>query len=487
MLGIYNTISYCAGDPRETEIIFVNGLEFNAFARLGHALRQARHFWKEQYDSEELLLWADQVCIDQSNSSERSHQVNFMGSIYENGKQVLVSLSAEESSPGGLGWLLTEFPVEEIFNDRFHSKIQVPSHAGHPRYVELHTDEQPFTKYVLQMAHDKKSHLYWNAFGRSVLCSDWWSRAWIRQEFILPTNAHFMCTFEHLHWKAILHFMQEFSSWQESMLYSNLQEEAEIVCTLEACIVCRRRFYSSTIVRLLLAKLSRRRFAEHQLLDYLEDVHTLRASDPRDLIYSLLGMCSNNYGVQPDYSQGSDIERVLIDLAYKTNTSHGYLKTLESALRHSCKPRAYSRPSWVPDWRFDLGGRHPRHTKIDHGRFDLLQSGNVSPKSKILNAKGMLYGRLESSTGPETWEISSRSGGFQEVKTYGEAVVSDEVWMLYGADNLFIFTRKEQYHVLVAEVFELENRRLPEINDLMDEVVARTKANDPLIQDIEIC
>jgi hypothetical protein len=104
-LANYTTISYCAGNPRDTESIVVNGFVFNAFARLGHALRQARNFWKGKYHDTELLLWADQVCINQSNKKERAHQVNFMGDIYSNVKQVLVSLSAEQDPRGGLAWL----------------------------------------------------------------------------------------------------------------------------------------------------------------------------------------------------------------------------------------------------------------------------------------------------------------------------------------------------------------------------------------------
>jgi hypothetical protein len=62
--GRFTTISYCAGDPHKTETVLVNGVCFNAFANLGHALRQARHFWKTNHADRQLLLWADQVCID---------------------------------------------------------------------------------------------------------------------------------------------------------------------------------------------------------------------------------------------------------------------------------------------------------------------------------------------------------------------------------------------------------------------------------------
>jgi hypothetical protein len=80
--GQFTTLSYCAGDPNKTELVLVNGFHFNAFANLGHALRQARHFWNTHHADREFLLWADQVCINQSDTSERSHQVSFMGDIY---------------------------------------------------------------------------------------------------------------------------------------------------------------------------------------------------------------------------------------------------------------------------------------------------------------------------------------------------------------------------------------------------------------------
>jgi len=105
LLGKYTTLSYCGGDPKETEIITVNGINFNAFANLGHALRQAGHFWRDKFDGQGLLLWADEICIKQSNLSERSHQVGFMAKIYENATQVLVSLSSEGDRTGGLGWI----------------------------------------------------------------------------------------------------------------------------------------------------------------------------------------------------------------------------------------------------------------------------------------------------------------------------------------------------------------------------------------------
>lgn len=164
--------------------------------------------------------------------------------------------------------------------------------------------------------------------------------------------------------------------------------------------------YNRSIDTLLYAKLDRTYPTDHQLLEYLEHVHSPTVSDPRDLIYSLLGMSSNDYGVQPDYSQGDNIEKMLIEVAHKINTSHRYLKTIQLALRQNREHAIFEHPSWAPDWQLSYLGpypsQYPRRTEVAHRHFDLLHSSNSS-RSRILDVKGMLYGHLQSSKGRWTW------------------------------------------------------------------------------------
>jgi hypothetical protein len=48
------------------------------------------------------LVWADAICIDQTNNSERGHQVNIMGEIYRTARNVVVYLgkSTERTEEG---------------------------------------------------------------------------------------------------------------------------------------------------------------------------------------------------------------------------------------------------------------------------------------------------------------------------------------------------------------------------------------------------
>jgi hypothetical protein len=98
--GTYTAISYCAGDPKKTRSIKVNGVPFNASANLAHAIEEAYRYRVRKYGDVTVVLWIDQICINQSNPMERSHQVGFMHKIYSKALEVAVCLSTEDHHGG---------------------------------------------------------------------------------------------------------------------------------------------------------------------------------------------------------------------------------------------------------------------------------------------------------------------------------------------------------------------------------------------------
>jgi hypothetical protein len=97
-------LSYCAGNPTETAIILVDGLPFKAFANLEHAIGHALKCWTARNPGKELLLWADQVCINQRDQNERSSQVRIMRDIYHRSNETFVCLS-NPRLPNCLSWI----------------------------------------------------------------------------------------------------------------------------------------------------------------------------------------------------------------------------------------------------------------------------------------------------------------------------------------------------------------------------------------------
>lgn len=86
----YAALSYTWGPPLFDHQITCDGRKLMITGSLHWALRRFRATgWQ--------MLWADQICIDQSNLDERSQQVLLMKAIYEKALTVFVYLG--EGSP----------------------------------------------------------------------------------------------------------------------------------------------------------------------------------------------------------------------------------------------------------------------------------------------------------------------------------------------------------------------------------------------------
>ncbi|KAF6805944.1 hypothetical protein CSOJ01_09167 [Colletotrichum sojae] len=94
----YSALSYVWGqpDPVNEQRVWVNGHAVSVTPNLFLALRRLRAY----AGGEELVIWVDALCIDQSNSEERSQQVGMMGDIYRGCAEGLVWLGDFEARHG---------------------------------------------------------------------------------------------------------------------------------------------------------------------------------------------------------------------------------------------------------------------------------------------------------------------------------------------------------------------------------------------------
>jgi Heterokaryon incompatibility protein (HET) len=76
----YTALSYCWGDATQRGYISVNGQKIFVTKSLELALRYMRHI------EDNVVVWADAICINQDDPIEKSFQVTMMGDIYAKGK-----------------------------------------------------------------------------------------------------------------------------------------------------------------------------------------------------------------------------------------------------------------------------------------------------------------------------------------------------------------------------------------------------------------
>lgn len=163
-------LSYTWGDAQPCREIILNGEVFLLRQNLHSALLVLREknlkqgtYWNGH------LYWIDAICINQQDDSERSHQVNMMGSIYSEACFVLVWLG-----PGGQA-------LEEALKEVDAYRRTLPSGS------------QPLAL--------KKLKSYIERSG--IKSSAYWERMWVIQEFTLAQDVCLLQGHSMLHWEEL--------------------------------------------------------------------------------------------------------------------------------------------------------------------------------------------------------------------------------------------------------------------------------------------
>lgn len=89
-------VSYAWGDPTLVQSVSLNEGELRVTGSLAAALKRFRY--NAHHMVNPMLFWADQACINQSDTNERGRQVRLMGRIYQQASCVWAWLGEEEKS-----------------------------------------------------------------------------------------------------------------------------------------------------------------------------------------------------------------------------------------------------------------------------------------------------------------------------------------------------------------------------------------------------
>ncbi|KAF2033381.1 hypothetical protein EK21DRAFT_109174 [Setomelanomma holmii] len=105
----YTAISYTWGSPSDTATILIDGKPKVVRRNCEYVLRQAYAADTDAY------YWVDDICIDQSLTEEKNHQVSMMGDLHKRGARVLACVGehADDSE-----FLPCQKPVRSIDRTR---------------------------------------------------------------------------------------------------------------------------------------------------------------------------------------------------------------------------------------------------------------------------------------------------------------------------------------------------------------------------------
>ncbi|KAF2724176.1 hypothetical protein K431DRAFT_166979 [Polychaeton citri CBS 116435] len=212
----YTALSYTWGEPevvgdyalkddrpKEAKIKLIGeegSVEYKYISRtLYIALRQV---WKRIRHA---YVWADQICIDQDDTSERSRQIELMGSIYSQAKGVL-AWTGHDSTESPMFEELHTLATESLPAISQH----ILQHRNIPRAIRKGTltSDVRFSTIDDGLGNEFSGRLAYAAV-RFWSRRRYLSRAWIIQELVLAKNVEFMLE----NWGLNLHEMVILAAW----------------------------------------------------------------------------------------------------------------------------------------------------------------------------------------------------------------------------------------------------------------------------------
>lgn len=270
-------------------------------------------------------IWIDAVCIDQGNLRERSHQVQAMSKIYKQAHTTLV-------------WLGD--------NDRFSKDAlaALGKLAEHLKKVS--------TQEALIRASIRISPLHLDAPERkacaALLSRNWFSRYWILQEVVMSKEVLVLigkglASFTYFHHTYVLSPLADF-------LITDFDEGMNDVDPIDLRLHNQAR---GSIHALYHMETARKHISKGKLPDFMSVINmsrSLKCSDPRDALYSILGICSEfckdgKILLEPDYTK--PVSEVFLQATSFIIRARNDLAVLNLPSTRRSIPNL---PSWCPDF-----------------------------------------------------------------------------------------------------------------------------------------
>ena len=336
----FSALSYTWGNSEVVRRVRIGNSWLNITANLHLALSALLR------GDQAVVIWADAVCINQSDDIEKSWQVGEMRQIYEAAAEVLVWLGPDYDGAGEvLGHLESAGAVP--FAKKLHQGLQ-----------EKKFDNSKWTRLLLEKRLEDEDgpleecmvSLFKMAISTSAIASlikrAWWERIWVVQEFASCPVTSFVCDSTKVGADAvgaalvlITHLAEGLTAvtWhagaQESSQFTvpNFGGQISAMFPLRWYIQTRRTIPFFGLLRMILT-------------------HRWQATDPRDYVYALGGLASDfeALGIIIDYRKGAAELYAEVTVAL-LKAGHGNAFLLHNGTRSGL-------PSWALDFSNTLQG-----------------------------------------------------------------------------------------------------------------------------------
>jgi len=349
----YQALSYTWGDANRKVPISINGQDFLVTTNLDDALRHLRPLTSDE-ESSCLALWVDAVCINQENSNERDAQVRRMRIIYEQAERVILWLSKlNEPADESLQVELSQWTIGAI-EENTEGKARSAIVLALCLKEEVDHRQSSEVSMRLEDCTHADSLQVWFQLAR-LFNRPWFERLWIIQELAVSRNA-------------IVQWGNLQTGWP------TLERAAKFILHPGTAMVSphiRRLFPLLGAHRITQVALqSMYNFDTNNVLTILHSTQNTKCSDPRDRLYAIQGIVTDNTDIEIDYS--IPVQQVYLNWARERIMRTRTLDVLSACADSS---RDGDLPSWIPDLRRPFGQDKPlwveshatRYRREEHG------------------------------------------------------------------------------------------------------------------------
>ena len=358
-LLFYEAISYTWGDLAATEDILVDGCTMKVTKSVYEVLATYSSSFMPK------LLWIDFVCINQEDHVEKANQVQLMRKIYGGAEFCTVFL--------GQAPIHLELAQQEI-SSPFHFRYASISHNDN-RGRRLHFESASLAIDLLNelevldgVLQGSTGSIYedyellsrtmsksWAAL-LSMLRHPWFERIWVVQEVALSNTVQVRYGDEIIKWEILANGIKRLQNTRGLSLWLEWRHNVGLRQIEHTSLQNITRIHS--LREEMQDPIYWRARRGVKLSKLLAKSFYFKASNPRDLIYGLLGLCCDEVSV--DY--GSSVEDVYLNAA-KAMYEEGAINLLFHSAgignRLGINPDTSRLPSWVPDWT-----NAPRYTQL---------------------------------------------------------------------------------------------------------------------------
>ena len=390
----YRTLSYCWGDGPAERKCYCKNTTTSGPSQLWISRNLEQALIQVRSPEQEIVLWVDQLCIDQQNEEEKGLQVRLMQYVYTKASEVLVWLGlADAETP--LAFNLIEDIVRQL---QAYQKDVV---YGQPLDLWSQT-------HALDLRSADSSE--WIAF-RNLLSRPWFSRLWVFQEIILSPKALMVCgeyTTSFWTWYVVCSATRATDQGLPDN-GSHLRRADRTLFHMAYCYACYWNPWNPSLARLYPPQEVSWAWGDFELLNLMDNLSGRNASLPQDHVWALLALAERDNRVRLPMSFVQPFQHIFIYISKYFVREYTDLSILSLICSKRVKnaisigPRIL--PSWVPDYRYEVWKNYRTFSNnlsvVEHGSHRYYNAtGSSQAKTRLntdvtLRVKGINVGMIQ--------------------------------------------------------------------------------------------